>query len=98
MQYNLKNIGFDFTSCYATAHDHAKCYDTCHAMASCGKPTAGAPAVIIGSLGCECGRNFKRQGDLTHHHNFCDYQFPPSHHQLWNLNVIVIGCSIGREV
>ena len=78
VQRDLQNIGFDSTSWYAAVHDHAKWYDTCQAIASCSKPTAGAPAVVTGSFGCACGRNFRRQGDLTRHRNFCDRQFPPS--------------------
>ena len=78
VQRDLRNIGFDSTSWYAAVRERARWYDTCQAIASCGRPTAGAPAVVAGSFGCSCGRTFRRQGNLTRHRYFCDRQLPPS--------------------
>ena len=70
-------IGFDATSWYSTVQDHGGWYDTCQTFASRSVPTASGPIVITGlAFVCECGRMFRRWGDLTRHQNFCDRQPP----------------------
>ena len=69
-------IGFDTTSWYSAAQDHGGWYDACQTFASRSVPTASGSVVVAGSFVCECGRMFRRRGDLTRHHNFCDCQPP----------------------
>ena len=53
-------------------HDHAKWYGICQAIASGSISTASVSTVVVGSFVYECGRHFKKQGDLTHHNHFSD--------------------------
>ena len=70
------NIGFDTTSWYSAVQDRGGWYDAYQTFASRSVPTASGPVVISGSFVCECGRMFRREGDLTRHQNFCDHQPP----------------------
>ena len=73
---DLRIIGFDATLWYSAVQDRGGWYDTCQTFASRSVPAANDPVVVAGLFVCECGRMFRRQGDLTHHHNFCDRQPP----------------------
>ena len=69
---DLRTIGFDSTSWYSAVQDRGGWYDACQTFASESVPTASGPVVVAGSFVCECGRMFRRHGDLIRHHNFCD--------------------------
>ena len=73
---DLRIIGFDATSWYSVVQDRGGWYDACQTFASRSVPNASAPVVVAGSFVCECGRMFRRRGDLTLHQNFCDRQPP----------------------
>ena len=86
---DLRIIGFDATSWYSAVQDRGGWYFAYQTFASRSVPTASGPVVISGSFVCECGRMFRRQGDLTRHH---------SHQLLDHLFVNVAECLGDRVI
>ena len=82
---DLRIIGFDATLWYSAVQDRGGWYDACQTFASRSVPTASGPVAITGSFVCECGRIFRRRGDLTRHQNFFDITSYGVYMQLWTI-------------